>query len=169
MKFRCAKCGDEHDLGDRAWHFPEPLPWLLASDEEREQSVLTPDQCELVTQGQVHHFIHALLQIPVHGRSEPFVWGVWCSQSEATYMEVSALWESEERVKIGPHFGWLCSRIPCYPDSMHLKTHVHQRSVGLRPLVELEATDHPLSVDQRTGIEIDRLNRIVEEVLHPPA
>jgi hypothetical protein len=119
--------------------------------------------------GRVHFFIHALLQIPIRDRPKPFVWGVWCSQSEATYMEVSALWEGDDRVKTGPHFGWLCSRIPCYPDSLHLKTHVHQRAVGLRPLVELEATDHPLAIDQRTGIEVERLVQIVSEIMHPSA
>jgi hypothetical protein len=146
------------------------LAWSLASDEERNQSVLTPDQCELVAGGQVHHFIHALLRLPVRGRSDPLVLGVWCSQSEATYREVSALWESEERVRTGPHFGWLCNRVPGYPDSLHLKAHVHQQPVGFRPLVELEATDHPLAVDQHRGIEIDRVHRIAEAFWHasPP-
>jgi len=169
MKFRCAKCGEEHDSDALAWHFAEPLPWLLASDEERNESMLTPDQCVLVSDGKVHYFIHGLLQIPVRGRSDPFVWGVWCSLSEGSYLEISALWESQERVKIGPHFGWLCSRLPCYADSMYLKTNVHQRAVGLRPLIELEPTDHPLAVDQRQGIEYDQLQRIIEELLHPPA
>lgn len=168
LKFRCSKCGGEHAATNIAWHFAEPLPWLLATEEERSQSVLTSEQCELVAGGMVHHFIHALLEIPVRGRSDPLVWGVWCSQSEATYLEVAALWESDERVKTGPHFGWLCNRIPCYPDSLHLKTHVHQRAVGLRPFVELECTDHPLAVDQRNGIELDRLQKIVEELLHQP-
>jgi hypothetical protein len=166
MKFCCSKCGETHDTADQAWHFAEPLPWLMATEEEKAQSLLTPDQCELVSEGQMHYFIHALLQIPVREQADPFVWGVWCSQSEATNLEVAALWESDERMKTGPHFGWLCSRIPFYPDSMYLKTHVHQRAVGLRPLVELVATEHPLSIDQRIGIEPDRLRQIVEEIIH---
>ena len=168
MRFRCSICRELHDAPDMAWHYSEPLPWLAATQEERDISVLTPDQCELVLNGETHRFIHALLQIPVHGMADPFVWGVWCSQSEATYAEVSALWESEDRVGLGPHFGWLCSRLPFYPDTLYLKTLVHQRAVGLRPTVEVEETDHPLSLDQRQGMRPDQLQQMIEELIHRP-
>jgi len=36
--------------------------------------------------------------------------------------------------------------------TVNLKTMVHARAVGLRPWLELEPTDHPLAVEQRTGI-----------------
>ncbi len=166
MKFQCAKCGEEHDVKDLAWHFREPLPWLGASQEEKDLSLLTGEQCELLQNGSMHYFIHAQLQIPVKGRPNPFTWGVWCSLSQASYVEVSALWDSPERVNIGPHFGWLCSRLPGYPDTFSLKTHVHQREPGLRPWVELERTDHPLAIDQREGIEPVRLQEIIAELLH---
>jgi hypothetical protein len=67
---------------------------------------------------------------------------------------------------LGRIFGWLCSLIPEYPDTMHLKTHVHQRAVGTRPTVELEATNHPLAIDQREGIEPERLQEIVQKLIH---
>jgi hypothetical protein len=38
--------------------------------------------------------------------------------------------------------------------------------VGQRPIVELEETDHPLSVDQRDGIDPARMQEIVSKVLH---
>jgi hypothetical protein len=59
MKFRCTQCGAEHTLDELAWHFAEPLPWLLATEAERDDSELTSDQCALATEGQVHYFIHA--------------------------------------------------------------------------------------------------------------
>jgi hypothetical protein len=49
---------------------------------------------------------------------------------------------------------------------MFLKTMVHQRPVGERPMVELEETDHPLSVDQRDGIDPARMEEIISRVLH---
>jgi hypothetical protein len=49
---------------------------------------------------------------------------------------------------------------------MFMKTHVRQRRVGLRPTVELARTDHPLAIDQREGIDTERLNRIVGGLLH---
>lgn len=38
---------------------------------------------------------------------------------------------------------------------------------GPRPFIELEPTDHPLAVEQRTGITQDRVREIAEAVLHP--
>ena len=58
------------------------------------------------------------------------------------------------------------SSIPCYPETLQLKTMVRTRRVGLRPLVELEPTDHPLAVEQRFGITWRRVQEIVETVLH---
>jgi hypothetical protein len=70
--------------------------------------------------------------------------------------------ESEE-----PYFGWLSSDIPSYePTTLELKTHVHTQPVGQRPVVELEPTDHPLAVEQRTGITVARVQRIAELMLH---
>ena len=166
MKITCSKCGGDHEITELAWHFDAPAVWHEVTAEERELSTLTPDQCELVIDGTLHYFIHALLQIPVFGEKEPFVWGVWCSISESSHLEICAMWDSPERTSIGPHFGWLCNRVPGYPDSLHLKTLVHQRGVGLRPTVELEGTTHPLAVDQRNGISADRLADIVADMNH---
>jgi len=38
-----------------------------------------------------------------------------------------------------------------------LKCHVLPQEGRQRPLVRLEATDHPLAVEQQTGITFDRL------------
>ncbi|MFF0296871.1 hypothetical protein ACFYS8_16970 [Kitasatospora sp. NPDC004615] len=38
--------------------------------------------------------------------------------------------------------------------------------MGQRPLIELEPTDHPLTVEQRAGITRDRVREIAEAVLH---
>ena len=78
-------------------------------------------------------------------------------------------WDDANRARLGPYFGWLCTKIPGYPDSVFLKTMVHQREVGARPYVELEASDHPLAVDQRAGIDRQRLRDIVVKLLHETA
>jgi hypothetical protein len=43
---------------------------------------------------------------------------------------------------------------------------VHTRAVGVRPYIQLEPTDHPLAVEQRTGITLARVQEIAEMVLH---
>jgi hypothetical protein len=113
-----------------------------------------------------HFFVRACLDIPVHDSSLPFTWGVWVSLSEAHFREMADRWEDPERAGYGPYFGWLCTAIPEYPDTMFLKTMVHNRAVGTRPAVELEPTDHPLAVHQREGISESAMRRIVESILH---
>ncbi|WP_329223341.1 DUF2199 domain-containing protein [Streptomyces microflavus] len=48
-----------------------------------------------------------------------------------------------------------------------MKTNARTRPVGKRPLIELEPTNHPLAVEQRTGITQDRIREIAIAVLHP--
>jgi hypothetical protein len=76
------------------------------------------------------------------------------------------LWETPGRETEPPYFGWLSTLLPGYPDTVQLKTNVHTRAVGRRPFIELEATDHPLAVEQREGITWDRVVEISEIVLH---
>ncbi len=44
---------------------------------------------------------------------------------------------------------------------------VQTQPVGMRPLVELETTDHPLAIEQREGITMDRVLELAERILHP--
>ena len=76
------------------------------------------------------------------------------------------IWEQEGRETEPPFFGWLCTALPLYPDTLLLKTNVHMRPLGQRPLVELEPTDHPLAVEQRQGIRMTRVIEIAETLMH---
>jgi hypothetical protein len=168
MILKCAKCGRDHEVSDLSWDFDRPLQWDLLSEEQRAASELGEEQCVIESEG-THFFIRACLEIPVKGRKNPLVWGVLCSLSEQSFLEVSERREDPKRVELGPHFGRLCSKLPWYPDTMFLKTRIHQKEVGTRPLVELEHTDHSLSVHQREGIDQALLMKIVAEILHPDA
>ncbi|MEV0465699.1 DUF2199 domain-containing protein [Nocardia tengchongensis] len=60
--------------------------------------------------------------------------------------------------------------LPLYePSTLNLKTKLRTQLPGTRPLVELEPTDHPLAVEQRTGITRARVQAIAEQLLHVPA
>ena len=58
----------------------------------------------------------------------------------------------------------LCSHIWLYPKTANLKTMVHWRDGGVRPFFELERPDHPLAVEQRTGITLDRVGDIYDKM-----
>jgi len=110
--------------------------------------------------------VRGCIEIPVFGNEDPFIWGVWVSLSESSFMEFKQLLEMEERESYGPYFGWLNASIPMYPETENLKTMLHIRNNGIRPYIELETTDHPLSLEQKNGITIERVSEIYAAIAH---
>jgi hypothetical protein len=135
----------------------------LANDES---SMIDQEQCVIKAE---HFFIRGRLVIPV-AHAPPgteFDWGVWVSLSRSSFTRALSLWTTSGREQEPPYFGWLSTDLPLYqPSTLQLKTHVHTQAVGKRPLVELEPTDHPLAVEQRTGITLERVQEIAETLLH---
>ncbi|MFF7588407.1 DUF2199 domain-containing protein [Kitasatospora purpeofusca] len=126
-------------------------------------SELTPNQC--VIKGR-EFYVHGLIEIPVRDTGETFSWGVWVSLGEPNFARAHDLWEDPAREQEPPYFGWLVTELPVYPQStLLLKTHVLTRAVGLRPLIELEPTDHPLAVEQREGITAERVRALADQLL----
>jgi hypothetical protein len=147
---------------------PTPEYWIddLADDDD---SGLSADQC--VIKGE-WFFVHGLIEIPVIDSDEPFSWGVWVSLSQDNYHRMAQLWDTPGREDEPPYFGWLSTHLPVYsPTTINLKTHLHTRPIGERPYIELEPTDHPLAVEQRTGITRARVEEFADMLLHgePPA
>jgi hypothetical protein len=84
---------------------------------------------------------------------------VWVSQKSENF---DAYLENFDSDQIGPFFGWLSNNISFYAEeTLNLKTMAHFRSGGLRPRLELEPTDHPLAIDQRNGITLEKACEIV--------
>ncbi|MFI8515135.1 DUF2199 domain-containing protein [Streptomyces sp. NPDC085460] len=147
-----------------AYSAPAPYVWDPGFADAPD-CLLSSDQC--VINGQ-HYFVRGLLEIPVIGTDEVFSWGVWVSLSRDNFARAADMWDTAGREAEKPYFGWLTTELALYaPSTLNLKTQVHTRPVGRRPFVELEPTDHPLAVEQRTGITRDRVREIAEAVLHP--
>ncbi|EDX20579.1 conserved hypothetical protein [Streptomyces sp. Mg1] len=90
------------------------------------------------------------------------------SLSRENFSRSADLWDTPGRESEEPYFGWLTTDLFVYsPTTLNLKTNVHTRPIGQRPLIELEPTDHPPVVEQRTGITQDRVRNIAAAVLHP--
>jgi hypothetical protein len=167
MTFTCDTCGKVHDLAEISFGTHAPDPWGGLTDAERAISELGDETC--ITRhenGEQNYFIRARIILPIRGTARTFEWGVWCSLSERSFNELTAHWYDPARTKLGPHFGWLCTRLSPYPNTVLLKTLVHQQPVGVRPTVELEPTDHPLAVQQRDGIDPADLQAMVRKLLH---
>lgn len=156
MDYRCSTCGQVHsglpDIGAS-----EPYPLLAIPREEwatRVQS--TSDTCVIDNE---HYFIRGVIDIPLKGTSNRFGFGVWVSQKKENFEQYLA---NPGSVEIGPYFGWLSTAISYYAEATYLlKTRAHFRGEGVRPYIELEPTEHPLAVDQREGITIEKAWEIV--------
>ncbi|WP_346042053.1 DUF2199 domain-containing protein [Actinomadura chokoriensis] len=161
--YMCSCCGERHDELPMHYGSDAPAYWSDAVATQPD-SELTSDQC--VIQGE-HLFVKGLIEIPVVG-GDVFSWAVWVSLSPQNFARMSELWETPDREQEPPYFGWLASELFLYErPTLNLKTNVHTRPVGERPFVELEPTDHPLAVEQRTGITRERVQWFAEQILHP--
>lgn len=161
--YRCRRCGEWHDELPFTYHAAAPAYWSSerAADPGsvlgEEQCVIEPDQ----------FFVRGLVPLPVTDDERDFEWGAWASLSQDSFERMSAVWEQPGRERERPVFGWLATELSVYvPSTSNLKTIVHTQPVGLRPLIELEPTEHPLAVDQREGVSLARVQKFAELLLH---
>lgn len=148
-----------------SFHAAAPGAWNAIPESERStRALLSDEQCEI---DEKFFFVKGLIEIPVHGIDETFTWGVWVSLSRANYERACDLWSQPGRESEPPYFAWLSSELaPLYPSTLNLKTNLHTRPVGVRPVVQLEPSDHPLAREQREGISRRRLEELWTYLLH---
>ena len=153
-----------HEGPPLAWHLNAPDAWAALSYAEREKrGELSSDQCFIDDQC---FFIRGLVEIPVFDGNGPFAWGTWVSLSKANFERTSELWEEPSRVNEPSYFGWFSNSLPGYPETLNHKVAVHSCAVGIRPFLELEATGHPLALEQANGITLARIRAIAEKMHH---
>ena len=161
--FVCSRCGERHDELSFDYHVAAPAYWS-PDQETDETSELGEDQC--VVRGE-HFFVRGLIRLPVLDAERDFHWGAWVSLSKENFLRMSELWDAAGREAEPPYFGWLSTVLPGYePTTLNLRTLVHTEPLGYRPLIEIEASDHPLAAEQRDGITVARVQEIAELAHH---
>ena len=161
--FACSCCGEWHDELPFAYHAAAPAPWSPQMEEEP-GSVLGEEQCIIASE---QFFVRAIIRLAVLDAADSFEWGVWVALDEVSFMRMNALWEVEGREDEPPAHGWLSSYLPVYePTTLALEVSVHTQPVGLRPLVELTGAQHPLAIEQREGIMLERVQEFAERLMH---
>jgi hypothetical protein len=161
-RYRCAVCGGEHDdLPAVASNAPAQYDW--ATEEERAANFeLTTDTCVWNNE---HFFIRSVLELPFSDRDGTFSFGVWSTLSEANFKLYLDAWDRSDRGAFETMFGWFSNQLPGYPETVGLACQVQPRSDGLRPVITLEPTNHPLAQQQAFGISFDEAVRYVHEHL----
>lgn len=157
LEFVCAACGETHsgifDLGCDA-----PAAYFSAGEEERARDFEKTD--DLCIWKREHFFVRCVLPIPVRGLDRYFGYGVWSSLSRENFALYRSHWDRPASDGLGPWFGWFSNTLMGYPETLNLKCRVHPQDGGWRPFLELEPGDHPLALEQRRGITVERLLEI---------
>ena len=144
-----------------AFHASAPDAWSADLGDDLE-SGLTADQCVI---GGERFFARGLLVLPVVDAEPDFTWGVWVELSSGSFERMSELWETPNREREPPYPGWLANALPAYAAStVGMLARVKTRPVGLAPLVQVSATDHPLAAEQADGITLARVREIAAAI-----
>jgi hypothetical protein len=168
----CASCGETHQgIFDLACARPEQ--WQDGEQKVSNAEVLTSkhflseDFC--ILDGE-HYFVRCVLELPLIGlEGQGFGFGVWSTVSPKNFPLYVDSFDSGEQGHLGPWFGWFSNRLKDYPETLNLKCQVRPQAGRQRPLIELELTDHPLAIEQRQGISVERLMAIYDANGHKPS
>jgi hypothetical protein len=162
-EFVCSVCGERHPLA-LSYSVKAPLAAAEVPMEELEQRVaFTPDQCAIDGRD---FYLRGRILIPVIGSEMPFVWGIWAEVSPKNFIRTSELWTVEGRENEPAFPGWLNSNLPIFGDTVNLEVMVETQPVGKRPHFTVIDENHPLAVEQREGITVERVQDIAEMMLH---
>jgi hypothetical protein len=155
-----AGCGHE-SRGGFCFGPAEPDCLAALPPRQRRNVLIDSDLCVI---GDQQFFIRGCLDLPILGTPYTFTWLVWVSLSRKSFDRAIDVWELTGRESEPPYFGWLNTRIPCYPDTAELKTNVHTTPVGNRPLIVLEPGCHPLAIEQQQGITLRRAESMAKQI-----
>lgn len=132
FRFQCSSCHKVH-VGSPSVAYRFPDHYAQLTDEERKTiGTAQSDFCQV----RDDYFIRTLLEVPIIGAPEPFVWGVWISVSKENFFRY---WDSfDDPTEVHTYFGWLCNQLPGHPNTLQLKTVASTRLDGNRPDIWLE-------------------------------
>ena len=163
--YTCATCGQTHEGIPLSFAADFPDMYANLSRDERDaRTVIGTDQCII---DQQWFFLRGCLEIPIIGRAEPFLWGVWASVREEAFDEIANCWETQGRENThGPFKGRLANSLSIYPLTDNLKLKIVLQPVATRPLFFVEESDHPLAKEQQEGITYSQAMEKAALLLH---
>jgi hypothetical protein len=164
VPWKCSCCGEVHDSLPDSFGFEEPYYWGNNQESSASDGCwIDGDYC--VIDGS-DYFIRAVLELPIHGSEEPFVIGAWTTLSQSNFERERQLASDPLRLDEPAYFGWFANWLWQFPNTLNLKCNVISRPPGQRPCIELEPTDHLLSIEQRNGISQERFQELSAQFLH---
>ena len=165
--FKCTCCGEVHE-GSPSIGFRAPDYYANLSDSQKTaMGKLSSDFCIITSDEGVDYFVRAMLEVPIHGVEEPFLWGVWVSLSKTSFDRYRETYKDPRPGET--FFGWVCNELAVYPHSSSRPADVVVQADNQRPKVFLhhgDPEDDQLVIDQMQGISVARAQELVEQALH---
>ena len=136
MKYKCTNCGKEHE-DFPALAFSSPTPYNgLTNAEKLTIAELTSDFCIIEYGDQTDRFVRAVLEQKLTDSCQSLEYGVWVSLSEESFEDYKINFNNPDYK--AHYFGWFCSQIPEYQDTMNLRTNVITQGGRRRPIIQLQ-------------------------------
>ncbi len=161
--YKCSCCGKVYEEIPLCFGSDYPDYYYSVPPDEREKRI---EMAESLCVVDGEHFFHRCrLAIPIIDYKEDFIWNVWTSISRENFIKRNDLWTNPERVNEPPYFGWLQTIIPIYGETLNIKTMAYEQSAGSIPALEIIEENHPLYIDQKNGITLEKAFTIVDEIM----
>src|SRR5690606_27919304 len=102
--------------GSPSFGFNAPDQYSSLSDQQKtDMGRINDDFCIITSEDGTDRFVRAILEVPIHGAEDPFLWGVWVSLSKKNFDRYRETYHSP--VEGETFFGWVCNQIKQYPYS----------------------------------------------------
>jgi len=138
---------------------PEPIFQLPAA--ERAARAVVDPAGDFATLDGDQHFVRALIEVPIPSEEDVFGWGIWVRLTAADVQDVSARWTDEASTGHS-YAGTLATALPAYGETLGLRGVLTLRAVDKLPGFEVREPTHPLAVEQRDGITLERARELAE-------
>jgi hypothetical protein len=162
--YKCSCCNKIYENRSLCFGADVPSSFFSIPENERDARIqLDKSWCVIDDK---YFFHRGRLAIPIIDHGEQLIFDAWTSISEDNFCNRMDFWEDPFRVNEGPYFGWLNTNIPTYDNTINLKTIAIEQEVGCIPDIMVTEENHPLKLDQKKGISMDKTLDIVHKILH---
>ncbi len=161
MRWQCHTCHDWHDGFPGSYSTGAPEVWAQLAKENLETAALGAFNAEFDNRG----FVLGNLNLPLTDGEFEFAWGLWVELQWNDYLRILDTWELPGREsRVPTMLGHLQTELrhlgALYPPSLGLEVEVITQPVGVKPLLRVFGSDHPLATEATEGITQARLEEI---------
>jgi hypothetical protein len=161
LGFTCTVCGrfHEEELRDVRAGLPQAI-YELAPEEREQRATIAPGG-DFASLDDDRQFVRALVEIPMPAEGDRFAWGVWVRLTPEDLADVAERWVDEASAG-RTYSGWLATDLSEYGPTVELPGTLRLQSAASLPLFEIDVTTHPLAIEQRGGISLERARELAE-------